>query len=169
MSKLYLNNRLCNGNARSKKTPEEQNQYTLEELKQVAKDNGVPGVSGLNKEALCQAILNFAKKDKPMIVGPPMVKEPVAVVPVVVRNPTPKAPVLVRVPSVKVQVPQKGKTVPAGDDRGCVQQFDKKYTERKSPAFPANQCCGMKMLGNDGRMYESRADKNGTCKWYIAK
>ena len=87
MSKLYLNGRLCNGNARSKKTEEEINQYTLDELKQLAKDNGVPGASKLNKEALCQAILDFAKGDKPMIVGPPIVKEPVAAVPLLVKEP----------------------------------------------------------------------------------
>jgi hypothetical protein len=66
-------------------------------------------------------------------------------------------------------VTQKGKTAPADDDRGCEKQSDKKYLERKSPPYPANQCCGQKMQGNDGRMYESRADINGTCKWYLLK
>jgi hypothetical protein len=71
--------------------------------------------------------------------------------------------------AVKPLVAKKGKTAPADDDRGCEKQSTKKYTERNSPPFPANQCCGEKMLGNDGNMYESRADKNGTCKWYVLK
>jgi hypothetical protein len=64
---------------------------------------------------------------------------------------------------------KKGKTVPVDDDRGCVRQTDEKYKKRPSPPFPANQCCGEKMLGNDGKMYESRADKNGTCKWILLR
>ena len=75
----------------------------------------------------------------------------------------------VRANSAKPLVAQKGKTAPKNDDRGCEKQSDKKYLERPSPPFPANQCCGEKMQGNDGRMYESRADKNGTCKWYVLK
>ncbi len=81
----------------------------------------------------------------------------------------PNVPSLVRANSVKPLAAKKGKTAPVDDDRGCVEQFDKKYTERPSPPFPANQCCGKKMAGKEGRMYESRADKNGTCKWYILK
>jgi hypothetical protein len=87
-----------------------------------------------------------------------------------VRANSVKAPAaVVRVNSVKPVVAQKGKTAPVDDERGCVEQSDKKYRERPSPPFPANQCCGEKMKGNDGRMYESRADKNGTCKWYVLK
>ncbi len=41
----------------------------------------------------------------------------------------------------------------------------KKYKERKSPPYPANENCGKKMKGNDGTMYESRANKNGVCSW----
>lgn len=74
-----------------------------------------------------------------------------------------------RANSAKPAAAQKGKTAPKNDDRGCEKQSDKKYLERPSPPFPANQCCGEKMQGNDGRMYESRADKNGTCKWYVLK
>jgi hypothetical protein len=81
----------------------------------------------------------------------------------------PNVPSLVRANSVKPVAAKKGKTAPVDDDRGCVEQFDKKYTERPSPPFPANQCCGKKMAGKEGRMYESRADKNGTCKWYVLK
>jgi hypothetical protein len=79
--KLYLNDRLCNGNNRFKRTEEERKQYTLDELKKIAKDNGIKGVSGLNKTELCVAILDFFEKDKAGIV-----KEPVAAVPLMIRR-----------------------------------------------------------------------------------
>ena len=50
--------------------------------------------------------------------------------------------------------------------RGCVDQSSlKKYMSRPSPAFPANECCGMVMTGNDGRTYKSVAASNGVCRW----
>jgi len=68
--------------------------------------------------------------------------------------------------------PKKGKKrasvrkfVHAQSPRGCVRQSQKKYRERPSPAFPANECCGRVMTGNDGNRYVSRADKNGVCTW----
>ena len=38
-----------------------------------------------------------------------------------------------------------------------------KYSNRKSPPYPANECKeGMRMVGNDGNMYTvSKPDKNG--------
>jgi len=75
---------------------------------------------------------------------------------------------LVRANSLK-PLAKKGKTAPANDERGCKKQTDEKYKKRPSPPFPANQCCGEKILGNDGNMYESRADKNGTCRWILLK
>jgi hypothetical protein len=45
----------------------------------------------------------------------------------------------------------------------------KKYATRKSPAYPANEYCGKRKKGNDGNMYESKADKNGICKWIKVK
>jgi hypothetical protein len=41
----------------------------------------------------------------------------------------------------------------------------KKYSERKSPPYPANKNCGKKMKGNDGNMYESKPNKNNVCSW----
>ena len=41
----------------------------------------------------------------------------------------------------------------------------RKYAFRNSPPYPANQCKSMKKRGNDGAMYVSQADKNGTYKW----
>ena len=52
------------------------------------------------------------------------------------------------------------------DTRGCSLQHTKKYTQRASPAYPANQCCGDVMVGNDGNRWQSRPDSNGVCHWY---
>lgn len=52
------------------------------------------------------------------------------------------------------------------DTRGCSLQHTKKYTQRASPAYPANQCCGDVMVGNDGKRWQSRPDSNGVCHWY---
>jgi hypothetical protein len=41
----------------------------------------------------------------------------------------------------------------------------KKYKGRPSPPYPANEICGKKMKGNDGNMYESKANVNGVCSW----
>jgi hypothetical protein len=43
----------------------------------------------------------------------------------------------------------------------------KKYKNRKSPPYPANNNCGKKMKGNDGNMYESKPNKNKICSWKI--
>jgi hypothetical protein len=107
--------------------------------------------------------------DKPKpVVKANSVKAPALVVP---RANSVKANAPVTRPANQAQplVMKKGKTAPANNSRGCVQQSDKKYTERPSPPFPANQCCGMIMLGNDERAYQSRADKNGTCRWVLYK
>jgi len=49
--------------------------------------------------------------------------------------------------------------------RGCVKQTQKKYTDRPSPPYPANECCGEIMQGNDGNRYISVADIRGICRW----
>ena len=41
----------------------------------------------------------------------------------------------------------------------------KKYKTRKSPPYPAGLNCNKKMLGNDGNMYISTANKNDICTW----
>jgi hypothetical protein len=50
---------------------------------------------------------------------------------------------------------------------GCRQSTRSKYykSTRHSPPFPANECCGRIMRGNDGRMYESRRATSGDCRW----
>ena len=40
-----------------------------------------------------------------------------------------------------------------------------KYAGRPSPPVPAQEHCGELMQGNDGLLYESRANKNGVCSW----
>lgn len=57
----------------------------------------------------------------------------------------------------------------AKNTRSCTQQSTSKYTKRKSPPFPANECGAQQKRGNDGEMYESRADKRGVFRWYKVK
>jgi hypothetical protein len=47
----------------------------------------------------------------------------------------------------------------------CVKLDTKKYKTRDSPPYSAMDCKGMKLLGNDGQEYISKADKNGIYKW----
>jgi hypothetical protein len=41
----------------------------------------------------------------------------------------------------------------------------KKYKNRNSPPYPANENCNKKMVGNDGNMYISKPNKNNVCSW----
>jgi len=41
----------------------------------------------------------------------------------------------------------------------------KKYKNRKSPPYPANEYCGKQMRGKDGYMYVSQKNKNNICSW----
>jgi hypothetical protein len=41
----------------------------------------------------------------------------------------------------------------------------KKYRERPSPPYPANDFCGKRKKGNDGLFYISKPNKNGICRW----
>ena len=47
----------------------------------------------------------------------------------------------------------------------CVKLESKKYKSRDSPPYSAMDCKGVKLLGNDGKQYISKADKNGIYKW----
>jgi hypothetical protein len=49
--------------------------------------------------------------------------------------------------------------------RGCSRQSTSKYSSRKSPPFPANNCCGSIKKGNDGNKYRSKRASNGICRW----
>jgi hypothetical protein len=41
----------------------------------------------------------------------------------------------------------------------------KKYKNRKSPPYPANENCNKIMKGNDGFQYISKPNKNNICSW----
>ena len=41
----------------------------------------------------------------------------------------------------------------------------KKYKNRKSPPYPANEYCNQVMKGNDGNEYISKPNKNNVCSW----
>ena len=47
----------------------------------------------------------------------------------------------------------------------CIKINTMKYSFRNSPPYSANKCKTMKNRGNDGEMYLSQPDKNGTYKW----
>lgn len=47
----------------------------------------------------------------------------------------------------------------------CIEQTTAKYRNRKSPPYPANQCCGQILEGNDGQVYISKANVKGICTW----
>jgi hypothetical protein len=44
---------------------------------------------------------------------------------------------------------------------------DKKYLNRNSPPYPANEYCGKTKKGNNGKMYTSTPDKNNVCRWKL--
>ena len=41
----------------------------------------------------------------------------------------------------------------------------KKYKNRKSPPYSANENCNKTMVGNDGNNYISKSNKNNICSW----
>ena len=47
----------------------------------------------------------------------------------------------------------------------CVKIETRKYSFRNSPPYSANKCKSIKKRGNDGKLYVSQPDKNGTYKW----
>ena len=47
----------------------------------------------------------------------------------------------------------------------CVKLDTKKYKTRDSPPYSAMDCKDAKLIGNDGKQYISKADKNGIYKW----
>ena len=53
----------------------------------------------------------------------------------------------------------------------CKKKTISKYTNRKSPAYSANDpgCQGKMLHGNDHMLYESVADKNDIYRWKLVK
>jgi len=41
----------------------------------------------------------------------------------------------------------------------------KKYRNRKSPPYPANENCNKQMVGNDGKYYISEPNVHNICSW----
>ena len=71
--------------------------------------------------------------------------------------------------AAKAPSPAKPVAKPSSKPAGCVPSKLKKYVERKAPPYPAAECCGITLKGNDGNEYVSKPDKNGICKWYKAE
>jgi hypothetical protein len=83
MPALYLNGRLCNGSGKTK------DEYSLVELKKIAKDNGIFVFSGSSKEDICKDIVAYNKtKALPIVIAPKIAqtKVSVAVQPVIVED-----------------------------------------------------------------------------------
>ena len=57
------------------------------------------------------------------------------------------------------------------DSKKCLKQTTKKYTspKRKSPPYPANECCGKELMGNNKKMWKSIRNKKGVCQWKQVK
>jgi hypothetical protein len=52
--------------------------------------------------------------------------------------------------------------------RNAINEYSKtlkKYKNRNSPPYPANQNCNKTMTGNDGEKYISKPNKNNICTW----
>ena len=83
MTRLYLNGRLCNGSGRGK------DEYSLAELKQIAKDNSVFVFSVSTKEDICKELIKHNKKTKqPIVISPKIANTPksISVEPVIVKT-----------------------------------------------------------------------------------
>ena len=57
------------------------------------------------------------------------------------------------------------KILPLKKKMPCVRSYQKKYTSRNSPPYPANECKNTTKIGNDGTLYESRRASNGVHRW----
>ena len=68
-----------------------------------------------------------------------------------------------KVSSKKAKSPKVKKT--SLKSMACVRQNLAKYTGRPSPPYPANQCTGAIMTGNDGNQWISKPNKNGVSAW----
>ena len=55
--------------------------------------------------------------------------------------------------------------MPGKSAKGCSPQTTKKYLERPSPPYPANECQGETKNGNDGFPYISVANASGVYSW----
>ena len=78
-------------------------------------------------------------------------------------------------PARRTSPPARRATAPArrGNTGRCERQVEphvspsiaRKYAGRPSPPFPANECCGMVLTGNDGNKWTSTMNAKGICQW----
>ena len=76
-------------------------------------------------------------------------------------------PSVFKQPMVQPVFKQQPKPKKVAASRGCVKQTDKRYTDRASPPFPANEleCRGKTMMGNNGKQWISKANSKGIYSW----
>ncbi len=67
--------------------------------------------------------------------------------------------------SPKRKSPKRKSPKPRKQAMHCDEQFTKKYTSRNSPPYPANDCRGRRLRGNDGNFYKTAKNKNGVYRW----
>ena len=72
-------------------------------------------------------------------------------------------------PAKKSPKKKPAKKSPKKNKMSCEKQTTKKYTSRKGPPYPATACCGEKMEGNDGNMYESVASGTNRAGWKVCR
>ena len=70
-------------------------------------------------------------------------------------------------PDVVKEVTPKLAHKPKEPTNECVKINNKKYSERPSPAYPANECRDKVLLGNDGNQYISVPNKAGIYRWVL--
>ena len=61
--------------------------------------------------------------------------------------------------------PNRAAPKPKETSNNCVKQDNAKYSNRPSPPYPANECRGKIMKGNNGEMYISKPMSNGVYRW----
>ena len=87
-------------------------------------------------------------------------------------SPARKAPARRASPSAR-RTASPSKPARRGNTGRCERQVEphvspsiaRKYAGRPSPPFPANECCGMVLTGNDGNKWTSTKNAKGICQW----
>jgi len=165
-------------------SPNPRTNYSRAELVAVAEKCGITQIYKKNMIELCQEIMAnlgtstvqpISLKQQPSYIPLPKPR-PVYIPPMEKKSPLkqyniPVAPPIELAPRPPpLIIPHESKIAPAKPrtkTSACVKQTQSKYLNRPSPPYPANECCGEVMEGNDGYMYYSKADKNGVCRWQL--
>jgi hypothetical protein len=64
---------------------------------------------------------------------------------------------------------RKSNSITSSKKKCCARQTTKKYTTRPSPPYPAQECKGRTMRGNDGNTWTSLPASNGVYRWKPVK